>query len=58
MRKPLGGWAVWSTSLFEWVGNARYVRLVVPVLVVLAWFERSWCGLLVVLRVIVCWLWF
>jgi hypothetical protein len=34
---------------------ARYARLVVPVLVMLAWFDRSWCCLPVVQSVIVCW---
>jgi len=34
------------------------VRLVVLVLVVLAWFDRPWCELPVVQCVIVCWAWF
>ena len=57
--KPLGGWGAWWLGSFcpSWLGsdaNTRCARLVVPVLVVLAWFDRPWCGVLVVQSVIVC----
>jgi hypothetical protein len=56
----LGGWGrvvailllMLSQSRF---GNAGCARPVMPVLVVLAWFERSWCGLPGMLSLIVCW---
>jgi hypothetical protein len=46
--------------LYESISDvqARCARLVVPVPVVLAWFDRPWCGTPVVHRVIVCWAWF
>ncbi len=39
-------------------GNARCARRVVPVPVVLVWFDGPWCGVPVVPSVIVCCTWF
>jgi hypothetical protein len=64
MGKPLGGWGSVVDIPFLLVtrqsrfGNVGCARLVVPVPVMLAWCERSWCFLPVVPGVIVCSTWF
>src|SRR4051812_30624576 len=60
---PLGGWAAWPLVLFLFRESipdvcARCVWLVMPVPVVLAWFDRPSYGSLVVRGVIVCCVWF